>query len=156
LAANPDKSQVFTNSWALLLSAESGAMVGAPGGRTSTPGNQIVITLKSGVRMEGAFQDSSPQDLALTTALVGGEQRVPKADVQGVIGDRKDSVVDGLLLAAIGAGSGVVVGYGRRTFECRAGCSVQIGVTLFTPIGALIAWLRDRKQHQTEVLYKAP
>jgi hypothetical protein len=120
------------------------------------PGTQIIITLKSGVRMEGAFQASSPQDLALT-ALTGGEQRVPKADVRGVTGGKKDGVVDGLLLgAAIGAGAGVLVGYDRRTFECRAGCSMQIGVTLFTPIGALVGWLTDRRRDQSEVLYHAP
>src|SRR5687767_7706665 len=77
------------------------------------PGNQIVITLKSGVRMEGGFQDSSPRDLGVT-ALNGGEQRVFKADVQEVIGEKKDGVVDGLLLgAAIGGGAGALFGYGR-------------------------------------------
>jgi hypothetical protein len=144
----------------LLATSLLQAQVVAPGSwekvNALPPGNQIIITLKSGVRMEGAFQDSSRQDLALT-APTGGEQRVLKADIQGVIGEKKDSVVDGLLLgAAIGAGAGVVVGYDRRTFECRAGCSIQIGVTLFTPIGALVGWLRDRKQNQTEVLYQAP
>jgi hypothetical protein len=120
-------------------------------------GKQIVITLKTGVRMEGAFQDSSPQDLALTTALAGGQQRVPKADVQGVISEKKDSVVDGLLLgAAIGAGAGALWGYGRRTFQCETGCALTWGVILGTPVGAVVGWLRDRKHNQTEVLYPAP
>jgi hypothetical protein len=63
------------------------AQVAAPGPWEKVdalpPGNQIIITLKSGVRMEGAFQDSSPRDLALTV-LTDGEHRVPNADVQGV------------------------------------------------------------------------
>jgi hypothetical protein len=123
---------------------------------TLPPGTQIIITLKSGVQMEGAFQGFSPRDLALT-ALTGGEQRVPKADVQEVVGEKKDGLVDGLLLgAAVGAGAGVLVGYDRKTFECRAGCSMQIGVTLFTPIGGLVGWLTDRRRDQTEVLYHAP
>ena len=138
------------------LQAQEAALVPWENVDALRPGHQIVITLKSGVRLEGAFQDSSPQDVALTTAD-GSEQKVPKTDVQGIIVEKKDSVVDGLLLgAALGAGAGVLVGYGRRTFECRAGCSMQIGVTLFTPIGALVGWLRDRRQHQTEVLYQAP
>lgn len=120
------------------------------------PGNQIIITLKSGVRMEGAFQDSSPQDLALM-ALTGGEQRVPKADVQGVSSEKKDSVVDGLLLGAvIGAGAGALWGYGRRTFQCETGCALTWGVIMGTPVGAVVGWLRDRKHNQTEVLYRAP
>jgi hypothetical protein len=119
-------------------------------------GTQILVALKTGERIQGTFLASSPQDLALT-ATTGSQRRVSKPEVQDVTVVKKDKVLDGLLLGtAIGAGVGVAVGYDRRTFECRAGCSIGIGVTLFTPIGALVGWLRDRKENQTEVLYKAP
>jgi hypothetical protein len=119
-------------------------------------GERIVITLKTGERIEGAFRYSNAEDLVLTTRT-GSEHRVLKAEIRQVNGERKDTSVDGLLLgAAIGAGFGVLLGYGRRTFECRAACSIAIGVTLFTPTGAFVGWLRDRRRTQTEVLYDAP
>lgn len=144
----------------LLTTSLLEAQVAAPGSWDKVdalpPGNQIIITLKSGVRMDGAFHNSSPQDLALT-ALTGGEQRIPKADVRVVISEKKDTVVDGLLLGtAIGAGAGVLWGYGRSNFLCKTGCALTWGVILGSPIGALVGWLRDRKQKQTEVLYQAP
>ena len=118
------------------------------------PGESIIITLKSGERIHGAFKDSTPEDLVLT---IPRERRVSKADVRQVAGEKKDTIVDGLLLgASIGAGFGALFGYGRRTFECRAGCSIAIGATVFTPVGALLGWLRDRRQNKTEVLYHAP
>lgn len=144
----------------LLATSLLQAQVAAPGPWTKFDalprGTEIIITLKSGVPVKGAFQDSSPQDLAVT-APTGSEQRVPKADIQGVIGEKKDSAVDGLLLgAAIGAGAGAFWGYSRRNFQCETGCALGWGVILGTPIGALVGWLRDRKQRQTEVLYQAP
>jgi hypothetical protein len=119
-------------------------------------GEQMVITLKTGERIEGAFKHSNAEDLVLTSRT-GSERRILKADIRQVNGEREDTSVDGLLLgAAIGAGFGVLLGYGRRTFECRAACSIAIGVTLFTPTGAFVGWLRDRRRTQTEVLYDAP
>jgi hypothetical protein len=118
------------------------------------PGEPVIITLKSGERIAGAFRSSTPEDLVLTTPL---EERIPKAEVRQVDGEKKDTIVDGLLLgASIGVGFGVLFGYGRRTFECRAACSIAIGATVFTPVGALLGWLRDRKQNETEVLSHAP
>ena len=144
----------------LLGSSLLQAQVSAPGTwerlDALQPGTLIVITLKSGAPVTGAFQASGSGDLAVTTRT-GTEQRVAKAEIQGVVGEKKDSVMDGLLLgAAIGAGTGAFWGYGRRSFECRAGCAMAMGTIVGTPIGALVGWLRDRKHHQTEVLYRAP
>jgi hypothetical protein len=176
-SAKPSRDEVDGSAHSLEVTARDfwiGARVGGDQAQTSPsptpaaipggwekvdawpPGERIIITLKSGVRMEGAVKDSSSEDLVLTTPT-GNEQRFPKDEVQQVNGDKKDTIVDGLLLgAAIGAGFGVLFGYGRRTFECRAACSIAIGATLFTPVGALVGWLRDRKRNQTEMLYIAP
>jgi hypothetical protein len=120
-----------------------------------SPGTQIAITLKSGERLQGAFRDSNLQVLALTT-LDGIERTIAKAEAQEVVQEKKKGVVNGILLgAAVGAAGGAAFGYGRRTFECRGGCSASIGAVLFTPVGALVGWLTARKQTQFEVLYRS-
>ena len=80
-------------------------------------GEQIVLALKDGVFLEGAFKRSSSLDLVLIDPA-GIEHAVAKSDVRRVVRKTKDSSVDGLLLGvAVGAGLGVLIGYGRRTFE---------------------------------------
>jgi hypothetical protein len=117
------------------------------------PGEHIIITLGRGDVVEGAFKYATSEELFLT-GPTGGERRIPKAEVRQIKGVKKDTSVDGLLLgAAVGTGFGVLIGYDRRTLECRTGCSIAIGTTLFTPIGALVGWLRDRKRNHTEILY---
>ena len=118
-------------------------------------GRSITVVLKSGERVDGTVSRSDSANLTLAAAL-RDERIIPKAEVRQILAEKKDSALDGLLRgAAIGAGIGVMVGYDRRTFECRAGCSIAIGTTLFTPAGALIGWLRDRKRPQIEVVYEA-
>jgi hypothetical protein len=66
-------------------------------------GEQILITLKTGERIEGAFKHSNAEDLVLTTRT-GSERKVLKVEIRQVNGEKKDTSVDGLLLgAAIGA-----------------------------------------------------
>ncbi len=120
------------------------------------PGQRLIVTLESGDQVAGKFVGSS-EDAFTLTDRTGAERTIRKADVRRVLGERPDSSLDGLLLgAAIGAGAGVLKGYDARTFECRARCSIAIGTTLFTPIGALVGWLRDRHQHPVEVLFAVP
>ncbi len=120
------------------------------------PGEHMMITLKRGDYVEGAFKYATSEDLLLTDPT-GSERRIPKAKVRQVKGKKKDSSVDGLLLgAALGAAFGVMIGYDRRTFECQSGCSIAIGTTLFTPVGGFVGWLRDRKSNHVEVLYDVP
>ena len=125
------------------LAAPPMTQIPAPGrseifdGRPS--GASLILTLKSGERLGGL------------SSLTGRGRTRAKEAVRPVTGEKKDTAIDGLLLgAAVGAGFGVVLGYGRRTFECRAGCSIAIGTTLLTPVGALVGWLQDRKRNQTE------
>jgi len=120
------------------------------------PGQRLIVTLASGEQVSGRFAGSSDSAFTVTDST-GAERAIPKADVRRVVGERLDSNLDGLLLgAAIGAAAGVLKGYDARTFECRARCSIAVGTTLFTPIGALVGWLRDRHQHSKEVLFATP
>jgi hypothetical protein len=120
------------------------------------PGEPIIVVLKGGDRMKGAFKDATSEDIVLTDPA-GRERRIPKVDVRQVSDERHDSTLNGLLLgAAVGAGWGVMVGYDRRTFECRSGCSIAIGTMLFPPVGALLGWLKDAKTNHVEILYDAP
>jgi hypothetical protein len=120
------------------------------------PGQRLIVTLESGDKVAGKLVGSS-EDAFTLTDRTGVERTIRKADVRRVLGERPDSSLDGLLLgAAIGAGAGVLKGYDARTFECRARCSIAIGTTLFTPIGALVGWLRDRHQHPVELLFATP
>lgn len=123
---------------------------------TLPSGQPISITLKSGDRIEGLFRSASPLELMLA-ARTGNERTISKTDIRNLSVEKKDTSLDGLLLgAAIGAGVGAFWGYRRRQFGCRAGCAVTWGVLIFTPSGALVGWLRDRKHKHTEVLYQAP
>ena len=116
----------------------------------------LVVTLKTGELIRGMFAGSNQEALVLRYET-GHERTVRKVDVLRALGEKRDTILDGLLIgAAIGAGAGVLKGYDARTFECRAPCSIAIGTTLFTPIGALIGWLRDRHIRHSEVLYPAP
>jgi hypothetical protein len=120
------------------------------------PGERLVVTLKTGELIRGTFVRSNEEALVLGDET-GRERTVRKVDVLRALGEKRDTTVDGLLIgAAIGAGAGVLKGYDKRTFECRAGCSIAIGTTLFTPVGALVGWLRDRHMSHSEVLYEAP
>lgn len=119
-------------------------------------GERMIVTLVRGDVVDGVFKDATADDLLLTSPT-GNDRRIPKVEVRQVKGVKKDTAVDGLLLgAAVGAGVGALIGYNRRTFECASGCSVAIGTTLFTPVGALAGWVRDRRNTHIEILYNAP
>ena len=123
-------------------------------------GTRIVVEMKSGDRLEGAFKGSSPQDLTVTDPAQSDRQ-VPKTAVAKIMTAEK--VKDGLsngMLIGMGVGTGVAVGAvaigaGRLSDleECTA-CAAAIiaGFAGGWAMGAAI----DAIHQGPEVLYQAP
>ena len=123
-------------------------------------GTQIVVEMKSGDRLEGAFKGSSPQDLTVTDPA-GSDRQVPKTAVAKIMTAEK--VKDGLsngMLIGMGVGTGVAVGAvairaGRLSDleECSAcGLAILAGFAGGWAMGAVI----DAIHYGPEVLYQAP
>ncbi len=123
-------------------------------------GTQIVVEMKSGDRLEGAFKGSSSQDLTVTNPA-GSDRQVPKTAVAKIMTAEK--VKDGLsngMLIGMGVGTGVAVAgvalaVGGFDFgdECVAcGLAILAGFAGGWAIGAAI----DATHYGPEVLYQAP
>ncbi len=121
-------------------------------------GTRIVVEMKSGDRLEGAFKGSSPQDLTVTDPA-GSDRQVPKTAVAKIMTAEK--VKDGLsngMLIGMGVGTGVAVGavalaVGGFSEECVAcGLAILAGFAGGWAMGAVI----DAIHYGPEVLYQAP
>ena len=128
-----------------------------------TSGFQIVVTLKSGDRLEGAFKSSGPDFLELVTPT-GSDLRTAKRDVLKIVAKEKyqDGHRDGLLAGLLlGLGGGVAAGaimyYTASSEAPESPAGVMAGSGMFgAGIGALTGYLADRSHKGTEVLYQAP
>ena len=127
-----------------------------------TPGFQIVVTLKSGDRLEGAFKISGPDFLELVTPT-GTEWRTPKRDVRKIVSQEKvqDGRWDGLLAGLLlGLGGGIAAG--AITYYTASGegpespAGFMAGMGMFgAGVGALVGYLADRSHQGPELLYQA-
>src|SRR5687768_9946151 len=82
-------------------------------------GSPVILTLKSGRIFDGNFRSSDPDRLLIATKDTG-VSAITKSEVQRVVSPRSDSVLNGVLLGIMaGTGAGALIGYSRRTFECR-------------------------------------
>ena len=121
-------------------------------------GTRIVVEIKSGDRLEGAFKGSSPQELTVTDPA-GSDRQVPKTAVAKIVTAEKvkDGLTNGMLIG-MGVGTGVAVGAvalatGGVSEECIVcGLAICAGFAGGWGIGAAI----DAIHQGPEVLYQAP
>ena len=116
-------------------------------------GKQIIVTLKAGDRMEGAFKESGTDDLTRMTST-GRELKVAKSEVRSV--ETEDGIRNGVLIgAAVGFAGPVMVtlASGVDRTEITFGFIIA---TWGAGIGALLGYLVDKSHKGTEVLYQAP
>ena len=122
------------------------------------PGQQIIVTLKAGDRMECAFKGADSTKLTVTRG--GSELAIPKADVATIVQQKPRSKKQSLIGAAVGAGAGAG---GVAAFICSVDCiwdKDEIGIViLFSLIGAgagAIVGYYTTDKPPDEVLYQAP
>ena len=117
-------------------------------------GVRVIVVFKTGTRVEGNLQSALADGIGVVPNGAG-LLRIARNDVREIFRVDRDSVANGILLgAAAGAAFGVFFGFSGRTFECKAGCSITIGTTLFTPIGALIGYMKDKRHNATVLIYR--
>ncbi len=120
-------------------------------------GSQISVLLKSGIRLEAAFEGL--ENAALLLKVPGeGEKQIPKTEIGRITSRKKDSNWDG---AAIGAGAGLAGGLILSAVQYSGDHEARAIVNLvYAPIGAvsgLIAgYAVDRLHQKEELLYTAP
>jgi hypothetical protein len=120
-------------------------------------GTGIMVELKSGDLLEGAFKLASPQELTIID-LSGSDQQLPKTAVAKIVTAEK--VKDGLnngMLIGMGVGTGVAVGAvalstGGISEECSVcGLAILLGFAGGSDMGAAI----DAIHQKPEVLYQS-
>ncbi len=123
-------------------------------------GTEIIFTMKSGERVDGAFQQHDAEIL-FVAEVNGSERPIPERDVAKVVRPlvEGDSSWDG---AAIGAAIGYGGGWaGLAAMKSGGGdWAWSDAFEMFGPIGAgvgaLVGYLVDKSHKGTEVLYQAP
>ena len=121
-------------------------------------GTRIVVEIKSGDRLEGAFKRVSPQELTIIDPG-GSDRQVPKTTVAKIVTAEKvkDGLTNGMLIG-MGVGTGVAVGAvalatGGVSEECIVcGLVIFVGFAGGWGMGAAI----DAIHQGPEVLYQAP
>ncbi len=121
-------------------------------------GTRIVVEIKSGDRLEGAFKRVSPQELTVIDSG-GSDRQVPKTAVAKIVTAEKvkDGLTNGMLIG-MGVGTGVAVGAvalatGGVSEECIVcGLAIFVGFAGGWGMGAAI----DAIHQGPEVLYQAP
>ena len=165
------KTQSFISVIALVVLLTTSLQAGVIPGRwekveTLGQGAEIIITMKSGDRLEGAFRHPDAEAL-FVVEVNGSERQIPKREVAKVVRPlvKGDSSWDG---AAIGAAIGYGGGWAWLAAMKSGGgdWALSDAFEVFGPIGAAaglgIGFAIDRthkshKRHKgTEVLYQAP
>jgi len=120
-------------------------------------GSPLIVTLKNGDRLEGAFKALAPGALTLTDPA-GKEFSVPRSEVGTVVAQVRDDLANGALIGAgigFGAALGVLAIVGSRDGYVLP--SAKWGAPLLlSGIGSLIGILVDRAQNGRELLFRAP
>jgi len=121
-------------------------------------GTRILVEIKSGNRLEGAFKRVSPQELTIIDPG-GSDRQVPKTAVARIVTAEKvkDGLTNGMLIG-MGVGTGIAVGAvalatGGVSEECIVcGLAIFVGFAGGWGMGAAI----DAIHNGPEVLYQAP
>jgi hypothetical protein len=120
-------------------------------------GSALVVTLKTGDRLEGALTRRTPGALTLT-APTGQELMVPRSEVGRIVARVRDDPTNGALIGAgVGVGAALVVlaivgsGDGYVLPSAKWGAPL-----LLSGLGSLGGMLVDRAQKREEVVYLAP
>lgn len=125
----------------------------------TAPGSQIVVFLKSGDRIEGAFKEVGEEDLAIADGQ--GERRLPKTGVAKVetapFNDGKgDGTLTGAALGALGLGVLAAWAGANDDMSNNTGTAAALGAALGAGAGAGIGFALDSAKKGSTVLYKAP
>ena len=118
----------------------------------------LVVTLKSGVRLDGAFKALEPAELTLTDSA-GSEFKVARSDVARIRGRAaKDEIANGALIGAgIGLGAALAI---LRVIGSGDGYvlpSVKWGAPLLlSSVGSIVGALVDHAHNGERLLYVAP
>lgn len=160
---------IATASWTLACASAGRSWAGArhsasanhvrqdPGGWTCLeplrPGLPLVITLKSGDRVEGAFSDLRAGILLLTDP-VGGEFSVPRSEVRIVAVTASDDLSNGVLIGAgIGLGAALAILTGLGSGDGYVLPSAKVGVPLLlSSVGGVIGALIDRARKREHLV----
>lgn len=121
------------------------------------PGARLVITVKSGFRMVGAFRDSRPGVLLLTDSG-GDEFSIPRQDVSKISVTSRDDLANGVLVGAgIGLGAAIAILAGLGSGDGYVLPSAKWGAPLIlSGAGALLGAAIDHARKGEEILYVAP
>jgi hypothetical protein len=139
----PDRTQgVIPGSWEKIQGLRSGS--------------PLMVTLKTGDRLEGAFKALAPGALTLTDPA-GKEFSVPRAEIGTIVAQVRDDLANGALIGA-GIGFGVSLGV-LAIVGSRDGYvlpSAKWGAPLLlSGIGSLVGILVDRGQNGRKLLFRA-
>ena len=120
-------------------------------------GSPLIVTLKTGDRLEGAFKALSPGALTLTNRA-GKEFSVPRSEVGTIRTQVRDDLANGALIGAgigFGAALSVLAIVGSR--DGYVLLSAKWGAPLLlSGVGSLVGLLVDRAQNRRELLFQAP
>jgi hypothetical protein len=120
-------------------------------------GSPLVVTLKSGERLEGAFKAAGPAVLALTDR-VGKEFSIPMPDVDRIVAPgTRDSLTNGVAIGAgVGLGAALAILAALGSQDGYVLPSAKVGAPLLlSGVGALVGGFVDRAHKSEQVLYRA-
>lgn len=140
-------------------SARHGAVI--PGSREQVEalqrGAPIVVTLKTGARLEGAFKALGPSVLALTDRT-GKELSIQMSQVDRMVSPgTRDGLTNGVAIGAgIGFGAALAILAAVGSQDGYVLPSAKVGApVLLSGVGGLVGAFADRAHAREQVLYRA-
>lgn len=121
-------------------------------------GSPLVVTLKSGDRLEGGFKALASGVLALTDSA-GKEFSIPRSEVRRIVAQAsRDKLTNGALIGAgIGLGAALAILAIVGSADGYVLPSAKWGAPLLlSSVGSLIGTLVDRAHKRQEMIYVAP
>jgi hypothetical protein len=118
----------------------------------------LVVTLKSGVRLDGAFKALEPAELALTDSA-GREFKIARSDVVRIRGRAaQDEITNGAVIGAgIGLGAALAILGMVGSADGHVLPSAKWGAPLLlTSAGGIVGALVDRAHNGERLLYVGP
>jgi hypothetical protein len=115
------------------------------------------VTVKTGERLEGAFNAVDPSVLALIDRT-GKERRVPIPEIVRIVGPpARDSLANGAAIGAgVGLGAALAILGALASQDGYVLHSAKVGAPLLlSGAGAMVGLLIDRAHERAEVLYVA-